>query len=223
MKKSSVLIAKEMQATIATAMIILSSAFPASSEELGMAKTARSKAQPDAPKGWIYAATRLNDYAATIDLTEKHSGTRCATLKSVVAEPKPFGNLMQYISAKNYAGKRLRMSAWVKTKVETGSAQLWVRIDGDWESSSSEAGCFDNMDDRPITGTTDWKKYDLVVQLPVRSTGIAFGLMLIGKGQVWLDDVNIEEVGPEVPLTGSFSKGSKYPTTPTNLNFEDSD
>ncbi len=188
-----------------------------------MAKAAKSKVKSDAPKGWIYAATRLSDYEAATDLNEKHSGTRCATLKSVVVEPKPFGNLMQYISAKNYAGKRLRMSAWVKSKVESGTAQLWIRIDGDWKTSSSEAGCFDNMGDRPIVGVTDWKKYDLVVQLPVRSTGIAFGLMLIGKGQVWLDDVSLEEVGLDVPLTGEFTQGTKYPSSPSNLNFEESD
>ena len=74
------------------------------------------------------------------------------------------------------------------------------------------------MDDRPIEKTTDWKKYNLVIDVPSESTGIAFGMMLIGKGQVWLDDVSIEEVGKDVPLTGRYAT-----TVPVNLNFEDAD
>jgi hypothetical protein len=34
---------------------------------------------------------------------------------------------------------------------------------------------FDNMHDRPITGSSDWKKYDVVLDVPQDSTGISFG------------------------------------------------
>lgn len=174
------------------------------------------------PKGWMYCAEHESDYDTFIDKKESHSGKSCASLRSIVNKPRPFGNLMQYIEAKNYVGKRLKMSAWVKTEITTGSGQLWVRVDGDWESSAAEDnGTFDNMDDRPIRGTTDWKKYDLVVQVPAKSTGIAFGLMLIGKGQLWIDDVSFEEVGQDVPLTGKYAHGTGYPAKPVNLNFEE--
>lgn len=172
------------------------------------------------PKGWCIHAPIDTEFEAFVDESDKHSGTRCATLRTVVEKPKPFGNLMQTMTAAPYVGKRLRMSAWVKSKLEYGRSQLWVRIDGDWRSASSKPGCFDNMDDRPIKGETDWSKYELVVQVPDTATDIAFGLMLAGKGQVWLDDVSFEEVDQEVPLTGSYVKKSSR-SGPINLNFEE--
>lgn len=201
---------------------LLTSVTPACAEG-AVKNAARAVSQEKkTPKGWMYCAEHESDYETFTDTSEKHSGKSCATLRSIVEKPRPFGNLMQYIDAKNYVGKKLRMSAWVKTRIDSGTGQLWLRIDGDWESSAAEGnGTFDNMDDRPIKGTTDWKKYDLVVQLPAKSTGIAFGMMLIGKGQLWIDDVSIEEAGQDVPLTGSYVHGSGYSVSPVNLNFEE--
>lgn len=50
-------------------------------------------------------------------------------------------------------------------------------------------------------------------------TKIVFGLMLIGEGQIWLDDVSFEAVSKDVPLTGKKPCG--YPEYPVNLNFEE--
>ncbi|MBU6453514.1 MAG: hypothetical protein KGS72_17170 [Cyanobacteria bacterium REEB67] len=174
------------------------------------------------PAGWSYHATDEKDFEVFVDKGEKHSGSQCATLRSIVEQPKPFGNLMQYFSAEKYVGKRVRMTAWVKTNLVEGKSQLWVRVDGDWKSGA-KAGCFDNMDDRPIKAKTDWKKYELVVNIPEKSSAIAFGLMLLGKGQVWLDDVSFEEVGADVPLTGKYADREKRAREPVNLNFEDLD
>ncbi len=173
--------------------------------------------EKEVPNGWGYHATDRSHFEAFVDHSQKHSGSRCATLRSVVDEPEPFGNLMQSMGAAEYQGKRLRMSAWVKTNIEKGTSQLWIRIDGDWKSSAKE-GCFDNMDDRPIKGQTDWTKYELVVQVPAQSTAIAFGVMLIGKGQIWFDDVSFEEVDESVALTGAYVNRERR--KPKNLNFE---
>lgn len=113
------------------------------------------------------------------------------------------------------------MSAWVKTKNTSGSAQLWLRVDRPSKKTISP-DLFDNMDDRPIKGVTGWTQYKLVCDVPSDSNVIAFGMMLIGEGQAWLDDVQFETVGKDVPLTGQYtnSDGSSK-TTPLNMNFED--
>lgn len=179
--------------------------------------------KPNKPKfvGWFPSAT-ATDYEAGIDTNEKHSGTRCAYLKSLVPKPKQFGNLTQAFAPDKYFGKRLRMSAWVKTELKNqGKAQLWLRIDNADESKKGQitAERFDNMGNRPIQGSTDWAKYDLVVDVAAESTLIVFGLMLIGEGQAWLDDVSFEAVSKDVPLTGKKHCG--YPGYPVNLNFEE--
>lgn len=172
--------------------------------------------------GW-YPSTTAPDYYVFIDTNEKHSGTKCASIKSIVDSPQPFGNITQSFEPDEYFGHRMRMTAWVKTKLVSGVAQLWLRVDGGkgWKSGEIAAGKFDNMNDRPILGDTEWQKYELVVDVDKDNTAIVFGLMLIGAGQIWLDDVSFEKVGTDVPLTGSYAGGLKKKTEPINLNFED--
>lgn len=179
---------------------------------------------PEATKskfvGW-FPSTTATDYEAGIDNNEKHSGTRCAYLKSLVPAPRQFGNLTQAFAPDEYLGKRLRMSAWVKTELKNqGKAQLWLRIDsGDSSKGPIKPERFDNMGERPIQGSTEWSQHELVVDVSEESTLIVFGLMLIGEGQIWLDDVSFEAVSKDVPLTGK--KRSTYPSRPVNLNFEE--
>lgn len=168
---------------------------------------------------WIDYTDKGN-FKVGIDKQEKHSGASSAYLKSLTAKSKEFGNLMQAFVPNDFWGKRLRMTAWVKTKLTSGTAQLWVRVDGEWKTDT-KSGCFDNMNDRPIKGDTDWTKYSVVVDVPQDSDHVWFGLMLIGTGQIWLDDVTMEAVGKGVPLTGGYTTsrgcGKKEPL---NLGFE---
>jgi len=57
------------------------------------------------------------------------------------------------------------------------------------------------MDKRPIKGTADWQKYDLVLDVPVETYQIVFGVNLRGHGQIWIDDIKLENVGLDVPTT----------------------
>jgi len=109
------------------------------------------------------------------------------------------------------------MSAWMKTKLTSGKAHLWVRVDGDWKDSPAKRGCFDNMNDRAPKGTTDWTRYDLVVDVPPTSKQIGFGGMLDGTGEMWVDDISFEEVSKSVPLTGEWIETNE----PGNLGFEE--
>jgi len=173
--------------------------------------------------GWIsYSAKKR--YEIGIDKTVFHSGSRSAYIKS--RGPKPpdeFGNLMQSFVPNSYLDQRVKLTAWVKTQLTSGTAQLWARVAGEWNNDSTKPGTFDNMDDRPIKGTTDWTQYDIVVDIPSTANHVTFGLMLIGTGTIWLDDVSLARVDKNTPLTGSFATlkgcGKKEPI---NMNFEDS-
>ncbi len=169
------------------------------------------------PPGWTFSSANSDDYDAGIDEKVKHSGTRCVFLKSVVPEARPLAYLSQGFSPEPYLGKRLRMSAWVKSNCQGGRAQLWLRIAGDWASTNAKPNCFDNMEDRPILDVTDWTQYKIVVEVPDTSTYIDFGLMLNGVGQAWVDDFSFETVGEDVELTTSSDNAK---SEPFNLNFE---
>ncbi len=166
------------------------------------------------PTGWIAAGTAPQDYTFDTDNTERHSGTRCAVVRAREAPPTGFATLMQELAAHDYRGHRVRLSGWVKTANVKGWAWLWMRAD----SVLRMGIAFDNMKTRPIKGTTDWTRYDVVLDVPAAAIELAFGMGLDGYGAAWLDDVVIELVGDDVPTTGG-SVGEK-PGAPANLNFE---
>jgi hypothetical protein len=172
------------------------------------------------PKGWLALGSDPNDYQSGVDREVYHSGTASGYLKSIVEDADGFGNLMQEIQAKEYLEKRVKLSAYIKTENVEDWAGLWMRV----TDKSREILCFDNMQDRPIGGTTDWAKYEVVLDVPGESETIAFGILLDGKGQIWVDDVALEEVEKNTALTGmpvESSEPVKPPTSPVNLRFED--
>jgi len=72
-----------------------------------------------------------------------------------------------------------------------------MRIDKD-----SKQLAFDNMQSRPIKGTTDWQKYGVVLDVPQDATGVFSGVLLGGTGQVWISNPKFEVVGAAVQTTG---------------------
>jgi len=92
-------------------------------------------------------------------------------------------------------------------------AQMWMRVDGPEKAILA----FDNMESRIVSGTTDWTRYEIVLDVPQSSIAIAFGFFLGGSGKVWGDDFRIEKVDVTVPTT-STSPG--MPKAPVNPDFE---
>jgi C-terminal processing protease CtpA/Prc len=92
----------------------------------------------------------------------------------------------------NYNGKFIRLSGYVKTEnVTDGYAGLWLRID-------PQIG-FDNMNSRGITGTTDWKEYEITLPLnPKKTDKIVIGGLLVGKGKIWLDNFQVSIDGKDL-------------------------
>jgi len=142
-------------------------------------------------------------------------------IKSNTKKAKGFGTLMQNCLPDNYIGKRVRMTAMVKTQDVSDWAGIWLRVD---EKESNSNISFDNMKDgkkdRSIKGTTDWTKYEIVLDVPVNATNLAYGALLVGTGQVWFDNIKFELVDNTVPTTGRDNQSKTANKQPVNLDFE---
>jgi hypothetical protein len=167
------------------------------------------------PTGWFPAGSNPSEYEMGVDNSVFQNGQACAYIKSKSPKENQFGTLMQTISAEYYLGKRLMLSGYIKSEDVNGWSGMWMRIDGE---SNQQLG-FDNMRDRAIKGTTDWKKYEIVLDIPENSTTINYGVLLGGDGEVWFDNFELKEVDKNVPVT-SLKKKSKLPSQPINLDFE---
>ena len=177
---------------------------------LGLSSVSITAAEPTLA-GWFLAGSTPGDYSVSIE-SKAHSGKQCAQLRSIVPKPTGFGTLMQMFDASEYRGKNLRVTAFVKTADVADWAALWMRVDG----AAGQVLAFDNMMKRPITGTTGWAQYSIVLNVPANANAIGFGVLLNGPGSVLVDDFVFDTVGPEVATTGS----PRLPGSPANLDFE---
>jgi hypothetical protein len=172
-------------------------------------------AHASVPRGWFLAGTKPAEYEAGVDADQLHQGHASAFLKSRALSVDGFGTLMQSVRAERYIGKRVRLSGLVKSREVMSWAGLWMRVD-----KGKDIVAFDNMQDRPIKGTTDWHRYDVVLDVPADSTGISFGILLDGTGKVWLSGTKFDVVGAAVPSTDASDR--KIPDNPVNLDFTES-
>ena len=175
----------------------------------------------DLPTGWFKAGSDPKSYDMGIDKGAGQDGKNTATIKSNAKKIKGFGTLMQNCLPDNYLGKRVRMTGMVKTKDVSDWAGLWLRVD---EKSSNNSLSFDNMKDgkkdRSIKGTTDWTKYEIVLDVPLNSSNLAYGALLVGTGQIWFDNLIFEEVSNFVPITGKMVDRKILNKYPWNLDFD---
>lgn len=116
------------------------------------------------------------------------------------ADGPPFGVATASFPIAVAAGKRIRFSGYIKTQGITREwAGLWWRVDG-----KSGVLAFDNMHDRGATGTTDWKRYEIDLQVPADATNINFGALHTGDGSAWFDGLNVTVDGEPYRDTTKF-------------------
>lgn len=169
----------------------------------------------DMPKGWIRGGSRSDDYDMGTAEGEGRNKQNAATIKSLRPQIDGFGAMMQEFHPADYLGHRVRLTGYLKTKNVENWCGMFMKVDG---VDRTRALAFDNMSNRAISGTHDWLKCEIVLDVPKEASIITFGALLSGPGQVWFDGMSFEIVSTDVPVTGP--KESKKNPGPTNLNFE---
>ena len=165
------------------------------------------------PKPWYQ--TNLQQYQAGTDLIDELQGERFGYLKSKVINASS-GSVLQNISPPDeWLGRRMKLTALIKTNLIKGSANMFMRIEHGYGYKT-----FDYKRNNRIKGDTDWQSYSIVLDVPHEAnTDILFGISLQGQGEVFFDDFKFEEVDYDVEVTGETKERSRKPT-PSNLSFE---
>lgn len=169
------------------------------------------------PDGWI---ARGAAYDMGIDEAEPGA----ALIRSRYAAGDPaFGNkdceaglLMQCFLANGYRGKRISLRASLKAEEVDGAATIWMRVD----RGMMDPLRFDNLEMRPsdgaLSGTVDWSRRRIVLDVPDDAESIFFGFYLRGTGRAWVREFALAEVGDDTPVTAN-SKPEGF--MPVNLDF----
>ena len=166
------------------------------------------------PKGWFASGDAPEKYDMGVDPAVTYQGQACITIKAR-AEPTDFAALAQMIKAGAYSGKRLRFSAAIRSENLENRAALFMRVSG----SDGKILAFDNMRNRPVTGTNDWAQHAIVLDVDKEAEDIIFGILMAEKGQAWMADVHLETVDREVPTTDLLAEIA--PFFPVNLGFDE--
>ncbi len=154
----------------------------------------------------------LGPYATKgIDNQTVHGGKTSARLEQTTSDPENYAAYAQWVRVGNYAGKRVRFSAFLKTDNVQEQAGLWLQV-----YNGLAIAVQDEMETRPIYGTTDWTQYEIVLDVPPNSTILAMGVQISGAGRLWIDDADLEIVGEDVPTTNIPVQEEL-----TNAGFED--
>jgi len=117
--------------------------------------------------------------------------------------------LTQTFQAIQYRSKRMKFSAIIKSEGREGSVALAMIVIG-----LCQVFAYDNMDGRNI-GIAEWKRAEIVLDVPAESNDIQFGFIVQGKAEIWVSGVSFEETTDE-------TTGIKlYEDEPQNLDFSE--
>ncbi|WP_408641606.1 helix-turn-helix domain-containing protein [Solibacillus palustris] len=168
-------------------------------------------------KGWFLSGSNPFNYEMGIDHEVVHQGVASGYLKSkTVLDSTEFSTMMQTFKANQFVGKRIRLSCFIRTKDVDTYTGMWMRVD----DTMGDVLQFDNMSNRPIKGNTNWNRYSIILDVPVQSAVISFGIILAGQGTVWADQFIFEEVNESIPTTNLEVHGELL-DEPINLSFDE--
>jgi hypothetical protein len=139
------------------------------------------------PHGWYsYQHAGDTSYVFVLDDTVTHGGTRSLRIDNV--GPEPYGSVAQAVPGREFTGKTVRFSAWLKTRsADDGGATLFIIAEfaGNIMAHNFMAGA-------EVKGSRDWARHSLTLAVPAQADRMRVGATLEGKGTVWLDDAEFE-------------------------------
>lgn len=190
------------------------------------------------PKGWVRPWSENSSrhiYGARAEVGADygiaHSGRASVFIRHYPDAEYSGINIVQLIRAAAFKGKRVRLSAHMKTRnigrsSLSDAAALTISCDGGPPRFVFAA-------QEHIVKAPKWRPVTIVMDVPSDATLLEFGISLWGGGEVWADDFEIETVSRSVPLTHTPWRvkhaGPKEPgkplfepnAAPMNLGFED--
>lgn len=167
------------------------------------------------PEGWTVIGNKKENFEVGTDPTLTGLGKSVAVIrcKEAKMDHSNFGGLMQSFKADRYRGKRLMLTAQIKTKGAGYGAGLWMRVDG----PNKEVLAFDNMMNRALGGDADWRTAKIILDVSPKAKAIFYGALLSGTGQAWITSLKFETVGKAGEVTDMEKTEDTLPLEPMNL------
>jgi len=170
------------------------------------------------PKGWYKAGNLPASYKFGIDNIVFKNGGESAVIESIDKNIDGFATIMQTCNARGFLGTKIKMTGYIKSENVADWAGMWLRVDSGTEG---EFLSFDNMQDRPIKGNSDWTKCEIILDVPAGSSTLNFGALISGTGKIWFDNISFQILSTLSKEVAKDLKEILVPEKPANLDFEE--
>jgi carboxyl-terminal processing protease len=141
--------------------------------------------------GWQMGGRHMAAYVVAADTETVYTGRQSLTISSATAEPDAWATVWQKVLAEPYQGQQIQLTAQVKTSDVTGEVVFTLGYEGRTFGAPHET-----VTSSALADTADWSTVVLLLDLVEGIEVISFGFQLSGAGQIWVDDVRLEPVGP---------------------------
>ena len=175
------------------------------------------------------AAQAIKEYSGALDHTNPYEGSGSGLLKST-SDAAHHGTLMQVSSAAAYRGKSVKMRAFLRSNQVAQRAGLWIRADDINGTTVAFRNCLSPRAPQSfVNGNTPWKEVEISIDIPESAVALSYGVQMMGTGEVWIDNVSIDAIGPYAQANAEQTFPTVHPPpdpqklsgTPENLNFEE--
>jgi erythromycin esterase len=138
-------------------------------------------------------------YTVNIDSSVKFSCKNSIMFQRIEKKPNNlvFGVLTNSVPVEYFKGTdSIKISVYIKTdNVREGYAGIWCN---EWNDISNTTLQFTNSYLQGGTGTSDWKKYTIMLPIDTDARWINFGGLLNGTGTVWFDKFEVSLDGEKI-------------------------
>lgn len=162
-------------------------------------------------EGWQFSE---RGYTCSLDKTTASEGTQSLSL-AFVEETRGHipGFAVTRLPVESFKGKRVRLTASLKTQKVERDCQIWLRAD----NPESDPLAFTSLGRFGPKKTTEWKTFHLEMDVPMETTSLYFGFTIRGKGRAWLDNVETfvkpAQGQPQITLAGKVRDEKDQPVS----------
>jgi hypothetical protein len=114
-----------------------------------------------------------------------HGGRWSVRLERDAASPNGFSTISKAVPI-DFAGTTIEWRGFLRSEGVSDYLGLWMREDGETSGLA-----FDNMQQRQVKGTNDWKEYSITLPIHRDARQLHFGVLIAGTGKVWADDLQL--------------------------------
>jgi len=159
-------------------------------QPLNLGLEMESTVRPGRPWGMLTSDQWYpNPVRFSLDSTVRREGRRSLRIEAP-PDSTPVTEAGVQVPAAFAAGRRLRLSGWIRTEGVRGYAGLELG-----SAPSGQELAIDSMPGRGITGTHDWARLELSLAVDSAAESVWIGLGMRGGGTAWFDGLELEVDG----------------------------